>query len=263
MDEKKDILMDTYSDEVKCKASSRSVWLVKIPSFLYDAWTKVPTENMELGKVKIERTGHPHNITMLLADSIARSSEPPLPKKYELKFSASPDPTQILTEDEEGIEVIGTVKHKVDVKPVADGDSSIISADYRKLVKARTAKSIAKPRNIHVIDLKEVSIRPPPQRITSTAVNDSKRKRVSPPRAQDKRERKDKNILLEEIFHLFEKKTHYTLKELLDATKQPPAYLKETLNEVCNFIKKGQNKSTYELKPEHSIQPITSDMNTS
>jgi len=211
--ERKDVTMlDAYNDEVKCKASSRSVWLVKIPSFLYDAWSKVSTENTELGKVKIERTGHPHNITMILAEPIARASDPPLPKKYELKFSASPDPTQILAEDDEGIEVIGTVKHKVDVKPVAEGDTSLISSDYRKLVKSRTTKSTTKTRNIHVIDPKEVSIRPQPQRITNTATNELKRKKVSPPRVQDKRERKDKNVLLEEIFHLFEKKTHYTLK---------------------------------------------------
>ncbi len=74
---------------------------------------------------------------------------------------------------------------------------------------------------------------------------------MSPPKVLDKRERMEKTELIDLIFTKFEKRTMYTFKELIQLTDQPSAFLKEVLNEICIYNKRGPNKSTYELKPEY------------
>jgi transcription initiation factor TFIIF subunit beta len=67
----------------------------------------------------------------------------------------------------------------------------------------------------------------------------------------DKRERLPKDELLNAIFVLFQTNQFFTLKELIDKTQQPQIWLKEVLNEVCDFHKRGPNVQKYELKAEY------------
>jgi hypothetical protein len=47
---------DTLAGEVNTQFAERRVWLVKVPNFLFDAWTKAGN-NVELGTVTIEEVG--------------------------------------------------------------------------------------------------------------------------------------------------------------------------------------------------------------
>lgn len=67
----------------------------------------------------------------------------------------------------------------------------------------------------------------------------------------DKRERLPRGDLLNAIFALYQVNQYYTLKELTEKTQQPQIWLKEVLNEVCDFHRKGPNVQKYELKPEY------------
>ncbi|RHY34395.1 hypothetical protein DYB32_000970 [Aphanomyces invadans] len=59
----------------------------------------------------------------------------------------------------------------------------------------------------------------------------------------------DREALKNEIFKQFEKRDFWPLKELNLHCRQPEAYLKEILREICIYHKKGPNKSCYELQP--------------
>jgi transcription initiation factor TFIIF subunit beta len=75
----------------------------------------------------------------------------------------------------------------------------------------------------------------------------------------EKRERLEKSRLLELIFAYFRKKNYWALKELNEYTRQPEAYLKEVLKEVCIYHTTGPYKGLYELMPEFQMKLNKSD----
>lgn len=66
-----------------------------------------------------------------------------------------------------------------------------------------------------------------------------------------KRTRRDRGELEAIMFKLFEGQPNWTLKQLVQETDQPAQFLKEILNELCVYNKRGSNQGTYELKPEY------------
>ena len=60
-------------------------------------------------------------------------------------------------------------------------------------------------------------------------------------KTEGKKARDDKDAVMEMLFALFEKHQYYNIKDLERETRQPIAYLKEILKEVCN----------YSVKPPH------------
>lgn len=59
------------------------------------------------------------------------------------------------------------------------------------------------------------------------------------------------------ILKQFHRRDHWAFNELQDITNQPSAFLKEVLDQLCILIKKGQFKSTFELRPEYRISSKT------
>ena len=53
------------------------------------------------------------------------------------------------------------------------------------------------------------------------------------------------------LFALFEKHQFYNIKDLAQETRQPMAYLKQILKEVCNYSVKPPHRNMWELKPEY------------
>jgi len=58
---------------------------------------------------------------------------------------------------------------------------------------------------------------------------------------------------------LFEKHQFYNIKDLVQETRQPINYLKQILQEVCNYNVKPPNRNMWELKPEfrHYKEEVT------
>ena len=44
---------------------------------------------------------------------------------------------------------------------------------------------------------------------------------------------------------------YYNIRDLVRETNQPVSYLKEVLNDVCNYNLKNPHKNMWELKPEY------------
>ncbi|KAK6115793.1 hypothetical protein DH2020_008062 [Rehmannia glutinosa] len=78
------------------------------------------------------------------------------------------------------------------------------------------------------------------------------KKKAAPVKASDmKRTRRDRGELEDIMFKLFERQPNWTLKQLVQETDQPAQFLKEILNELCVYNKRGTNQGTYELKAEY------------
>ena len=54
----------------------------------------------------------------------------------------------------------------------------------------------------------------------------------------------------DKILELFQIQSLWTLKDLKDKTQQPENFLKERLNELCDYEQQGENKGKYQLKPD-------------
>ena len=70
-------------------------------------------------------------------------------------------------------------------------------------------------------------------------------------REQGKRARGDREEVLDLLFTAFQQHQYYNFRDLVHKTKQPPAYLKEILREVCVYNTKAPHKNMWELKPEY------------
>lgn len=60
--------------------------------------------------------------------------------------------------------------------------------------------------------------------------------------------------LLADLLALFEKRDHYSSKELQNLTDQPMPYLKSTLREVARFVPDGPNARKWELLDSHKLK---------
>lgn len=70
-------------------------------------------------------------------------------------------------------------------------------------------------------------------------------------KAEGKKARDDKEIVLNMLFSAFEKHQYYNIKDLVKITRQPIGYLKEILKEVCDYSNKNPHKNMWELKKEY------------
>jgi len=159
-----------------------------------------------------------------------------------VRKSAAEEPPMVLFSEKDGNVVLeGTVETRGELTP-ADG----LSREYRKLCKTRLEQSMVK-RESKPIKESAMTIYP---------VNRTSFPQAFPPRKkeEDKRVRKPKDVVVDMIFSAFAKNEHNDLKTLVNHTEQPMAYLKEILQEVCIYNKKGPHRLMYELKPEFQIK---------
>ncbi|CAI0435942.1 unnamed protein product [Linum tenue] len=145
--------------------------------------------------------------------------------------------------------VEGKVDHKFDLKPHNENIE-----EYGRLCRERTNKSMIRTRQVQVIDdNRGMHMRPMPGMVGLMSSNSKQEKKKPQPVKQTevKRTRRDRGELEDIMFKLFEKQPNWALKQLVQETDQPAQFLKEILNELCVYNKRGSNQGTYELKPEY------------
>lgn len=170
------------------------------------------------------------------------------PRSYSLNMFKDFVPMCILSESPQGkVSVEGKVEHKFDMKPHNENFE-----EYGKMCRERTNKSMMKNRQVQVIDNdRGVHMRPMPGLI-GLGPNAKDKKKTAPVKPVEmKRTRRDRGELEDIMFKLFERKPNWALKQLVLETDQPAQFLKEILNDLCVYNKRGANQGTYELKPEY------------
>jgi len=60
----------------------------------------------------------------------------------------------------------------------------------------------------------------------------------------------DKNILISSLYDLFERKEHWSLKELRDKISQPEVYLRQVLGEIAEYNLEGPMAGAWVLNSD-------------
>jgi len=215
------------------------VWLVKIPSFLARAWeTLGPDANLGILKVKEHKDNHQNTeMTIILGpEGYAKN----LPKEYTISSLNNEVSLEMLEEDIESggsVAFIGHVSSKLDVNPVE-------CKEYREICQQRVRSSNVKDRLTETIQDSSTTFRP----------------QILPKRTkldEGRRERAEKNTVLDMLFQLFAHPPHsFDFRTLVEYTKQPTVYLKSILNEVCEYKVTGPLKGKYVLQDRYKGKEI-------
>ncbi|KAF8015252.1 hypothetical protein BT93_H0912 [Corymbia citriodora subsp. variegata] len=244
---------DDGSSKVETAKSDRSVWLMKCPVVVAKSWQlHPPSDANPLAKVvlSLDPLLPPDNPSSLQFTMEMASTEPGnIPKSYSLNMSKDIVPMSVFSETSHGkVAVEGKVEHKFDMKPNGDNIE-----EYGKLCRERTNKSMIRNRQIQVINNdRGAHMRPLPGIIGLISSASKDKKKTQPVKQSDmKRTRRDRGELEDIMFKLFERQPNWALKQLVQETDQPAQFLKEILNELCVYNKRGANQGTYELKPEY------------
>ncbi|KAG5543113.1 hypothetical protein RHGRI_016009 [Rhododendron griersonianum] len=238
-------------DSVK---SERSVWLMKCPLVVAKSWQAQSQSSSSSAAAAAD--SHPAaKFTMEMASNEIGN----MPKSYSLNMFKDFVPMCVFSESNQGkVTVEGKVEHKFDMKP-----HNANLEEYSKMCRERTNKSMIKNRQIQVIDNdRGVHMRPMPGMVGLIASSSKEKKKAAPIKGPEvKRTRRDRGELEDIMFKLFERQPNWALKQLVQETDQPAQFLKEILNELCVYNKRGQNQGTYELKPEYkkSVEDAGSD----
>ncbi|KAI4374952.1 hypothetical protein MLD38_012884 [Melastoma candidum] len=241
---------------VETGKADRSVWLMKCPVVVARSWQSrsaaEPHNRNTVAKVvlSLDPLLTPDNPSSLQFTMEMTGSDPGnVPKSYSLNMSKDIVPMCVFSETPQGrVAVEGKVEHKFDMKP----NSSSIE-EYGRLCRERTNKSMIKNRQVQVIDNdRGVHMRPMPGMIGVISSTSKDKKKLPPVKQSDvKRTRRDRGELEDIMFKLFERQPNWALKQLVQETDQPAQFLKEILNELCVYNKRGAHQGTYELKPEY------------
>ncbi|GBP88744.1 General transcription factor IIF subunit 2 [Eumeta japonica] len=238
--------------ELDLSNTGRGVWLVKVPKYVANKWEKAPG-NIEVGKLKISRVpGQRAKVELSLSEGVLCIKEPgegSIPKEHRLDVSnvtrqslgvfshVVPTNTDTVVPESEKLYMEGRIVQKLECRPYAD-------STYYKLKSESIRKASMPHRQVQQLDRIVQNFKPVSDHKNNIEYQEKKK-------AEGKKARDDKEAVLNMLFAAFEKHQYYNIKDLQKITRQPIVYLKEILNEVCNYNSKNPHKNMWELKPEY------------
>ncbi|XP_066920079.1 general transcription factor IIF subunit 2-like isoform X1 [Clytia hemisphaerica] len=236
------------STKVDCTRANQNVWLVKVPKYMAEVWSKADGSGI-VGSLRIPVNSGPNNVSFHLAQHLTKLGESgDIPEKHKFVMSdfrqtmgvfseTPPDEDEPSESTRDKIAFEGTISKRIDCRPIQ-------STAYMSMKMTDIKKALKPKRTTVFTDEKVSSFRP---------VNDhsSMNEQAEKKRSTEKRVRSERDEVLETIFSAFEKHQYYTLKDLIGITRQPVTHLKSILRDVCNYNLKNPHKNTYELKPEY------------
>lgn len=229
---------------VDVSGAGTRIWLVKVPDFVAE---RLETEmagreegdEMEVGGVRIYE-GTPTSPPRVMV----HLSLPGNPVgEYHLHFCKCPAPMHLMAtagEDcQNALLIGGRVEQECILRPV-------MNDAYRRLMAQRRSRAETPRRKTMAIDSTRAAIQPgllqhvPEHKLLVRRMPDE----------DGKRERLPRQDLQDLLFRSFDAQSHWTLKALGEALRQPTVYLKEVLNEIAVYNQRGPYKNTFQLKPE-------------
>ncbi|XP_029661388.1 general transcription factor IIF subunit 2 isoform X1 [Formica exsecta] len=260
--------------ELDLSNAGRGVWLVKVPKYIANKWEKAPG-NIEVGKLKITKNpGQKAEVSLKLSEAVLALKEPgeeEIPKQHRLdvttvtrqmlgvfshvtrkfdtilKFAVFPAISIInltasassdaIVPETEKLFMEGRIVQKLECRPYADNC-------YMKLKLESIKRASVPQRQVQQLDRVVQNFKP---------VSDHKHniEYAEKKKAEGKKMRDDRNAVQDMLFAAFEKHQYYNIRDLVKITRQPIVYLKEILNEVCNYNLKNPHRNMWELKPEY------------
>lgn len=244
--------MNHHDKELDVSNADRGVWLVKVPKYIATRWEKAPP-NIEVGKLKIlKQPGQKCQIGLSLSDSVLNLKEPGeenIPRDHRLdaapvthqtlgvfSHTAASNHDGVIPESEK-LCLEGRIVQRLECRPYADNT-------YMKLKLETIRKASLPTRQVKQLERVVQTYKPVSDHKNNILYTEKKKN-------EGKKARDDKEAVLNMLFAAFEKHQYYNIKDLVKITNQPIVYLKEILNEVCNYNLKNPHKNMWELKPEY------------
>ncbi|KAM0674994.1 General transcription factor IIF subunit 2 [Gurleya vavrai] len=212
------MIFETEGNEV-------TVWLVKFPVFLSQGILNLQSET-EIGTIEVIDK----SINLKLSPMLNA-----LPKEYSIKIEDITKHMYVIKSDSWVTKVEGRLVKDCNVIPV-------INKQYIEF-KKNSIKEIKK--ELQNIELRDVT--------HDTNEIDNMAKRRKKLLMEKKRERLDKNEVMDIIFRAYETSESFTTKEIADYCGQPIAYMQEILPEISIMNKKDQRNAWF-LKDEYKHQ---------
>lgn len=229
--------------ELDVACATKGVWLIKVPKYLSDAWGKAEAGS-ELGVMRIGSSPKNVEVSLTIAQKLAAEASKEmgleLPQQHKvLMNNASQQSLAVFSEDRETglLQAEGRVAQKADVQPTN-------TTAYMKL-KQHQIKQAEKTKYVATI------LSAPPVGGYKPVKHHVEYEEDAKAKQENKRVRQDKEVVLDLLFTAFHKHEFYNIRDLVQKTKQPPAYLKEILREVCQYNTKAPHKNMWQLKPEY------------
>ena len=214
------------------------------------AWKNVQESDVILGSIHLgEKDKTERRKGTLTVNPECLDTE--IPTEYRIDMAPTGLKAKVFSQDGSGrMAIEGFVQHSGNVMPQRNGD-------YSKLCKKRLLNSMVKDRYVKALeDLPkhskkglQMTIEAPKSDKESEEEDETETKTSS--ERPDKRVKMDTEALKNLVFHYFEEREFWPLKELNSHCKQPEGVLKEILKEICIYHRKGLNKSCYELKSQY------------
>ncbi|KAM3351720.1 hypothetical protein ACQJBY_023576 [Aegilops geniculata] len=222
--------------------ADRSVWLMKCPTIVSRAWQEAAAAAADAGGPN----PNPNPVVakvILSFDPLSTDEDP-----NQARVSPFAPVCVALPPSKRKLACEGKVEHKFDMEPHKENLS-----DYAKLCRERTKNSMIKTRKVHVLDKEHVNVRTMISMIGGGPHSGPKdKKKPAPTRTPEvKRTRRDRGDIENILFKLFERQPNWSLRHLMQETDQPEQFLKEIMNDLCVYNKRGPNQGTHELKPEY------------
>lgn len=237
-------------EDLDLKALDTKVWLVKLPRFLLDHWRRVDTPR-DLGVLRV------HSDRDKLKLFLPEGQAAELPQEYDLHVvNRSVRNTFVFKEDVQRrskrsrTSLGGTVAHECNVQPVP-------SDSYHRIMKQRAEVAARPKREIRMLHESPAQVAgnllapgtmgaQGPQKPSAVFVSRQRERRPD-----SRATRLPRNEVMDMLFHCFESYDYWTIKGLKEKTGQPEAWLKEVLEPMANFSKRGPYALKWSLKKEY------------
>lgn len=237
------------------------VWLVQVPNWLYEHWSKSPSDNFELGDVTVQEASDPNKPSTVKITLTNSPLNQGIPKDFQVEPQSDTAhisqgkrkySTYAMSENNNSTAFEGIVESKLKVTPV-------LTQEYHKFMQNRTVESNEKQSALVITGAVE---KPKFERMRLTPAEREKEKQAF----YDKRtERLPPDEIKKLVFQCFHQHKYWNLKGLLQEIRQPEVYLKEILKELCILNRSGKYNNLYQLKPEHVVNvnaPETSNVDS-
>ena len=308
------------------------VWLVKVPKFLIDGWSRIQHDDVPLGHVRVydpdENGNQPMELILPespawpipIEDPLVRSQFAHMPRKYDMKLTSSTSETyaknlyafeeELIDEDDvasdlgvdedvvpDSVDIkgprgtgpargvhrkrrktalTGTVTNETSVQPQKLQAPVTLSTESKPLLRAEQSRSLLTPEYREILRRRRIESSTPKRSVImmesgDTGMNNMLAAGVGKghikPRATnivagamqsrsgdstEKFARMPRNELLDLLFNLFDKYSHWSLKRLREETQQPYVYLREVLSTIANQHHNGPYAGSWSLKREYS-----------
>ncbi|VDP41093.1 unnamed protein product [Heligmosomoides polygyrus] len=239
---------------VDCEMGKRGVWLVKVPRYLSDLWEA--NAGTDVGRLVINSTGKndvklKSRPGLIVPPSVSSTLKGPaqIPDEHSFMLGEVQNQTMIvLAEDKSGLNedveikqgrlsIEGRVVKRVECRPPA-------TSGYLKMKIAQISNSGQPKKQVLQMEKAAVKFKP-------VAAHAEDMMRIKQKKEGAKTVRADRNVLMQALFHAFEKHQYYRLQDLQQLTQQPAGYVKELLTEIAVYNTAPPHKSMWELKPEY------------